>query len=101
MFARNHDVGSVLERHDAQFLLTPTIAQMPPSLEEIERDRGPADWVQFTFALNMTRHPAGSVPVTTSGDLPVGLQVIGRHFDEPGVLAAMSFIEQLQDLSPV
>ena len=101
MFARNHDVGSVLERHDAQFLLTPTIAQMPPTLEEIERDRGPADWVQFTFALNMTRHPAGSVPVTTSGDLPVGLQVIGRHFDEPGVLAAMSFIEQLQDLSPV
>ena len=101
MFARNHDVGSVLERHDAQFLLTPTIAQMPPTLEEIERDRGPADWVQFTFALNMTRHPAGSVPVTTSGDLPVGLQVIGRHFDEPGVLAAMSFIEQLHDLSPV
>ena len=101
MFARNHDVGSVLERHDAQFLLTPTIAQMPPTLEEIERDRGPADWVQMTFALNMTRHPAGSVPVTTSGVLPVGLQVIGRHFDEPGVLASMAFIEQLQDLSPV
>ena len=101
MFARNHDVGSVLERHDAQFLLTPTIAQMPPTLEEIERDRGPADWVQMTFALNMTRHPAGSVPVTTAGDLPVGLQVVGRHFDEPGVLATMAFLEQLQDLSPV
>ena len=98
MFARNHDVGSVLERHDAQFLLTPTIAQMPPTLEEIERDRGPADWVQLTFALNMTRHPAGSVPVGATNGLPVGLQVIGRHFDEPGVLATMAKIEQFQDL---
>ena len=100
MFARNHDVGSLLERHDAQFLLTPTIAQRPPTLAEIERDHGPADWVQLTFALNMTRHPAGSVPVGMSNGLPVGLQVVGRHFDEPGVLAAMAFIEQLQDLSP-
>lgn len=95
MFARNHDVGSLLVRHDAQFLMTPTIAQMPPTLVEIERDRGPANWVQLTFALNMTRHPAGSVSVGMSNGLPVGLQVIGRHFDEPGVLATIAHIETL------
>ena len=96
IFARNHDVGGLLERHDAEHLLTPTIAQFPPTLAQIESDGALADWVQFTFALNMTRHPAGSVNVGTSGQ-PVGLQVVGRHFDEPGVLATMAAIENLHE----
>ena len=97
MFARNHDVGGVFDRHRAQFLLTPTIAQFPSSLAELERNAGPADWVQMTFVFNMTRHPAGSVPVGTVDGLPVGLQVVGGHFNEPGVLATMAAIENLQD----
>lgn len=95
MFARNHDVGSVLERHGAQLLLSPTIARFPPTLEQIAADGGPSNWVKMTFAFNMTRHPAGSVCVGKVDGLPVGLQVVGRHFDEPGVLAAMATIENL------
>ena len=94
MFARNHDVGSLMDRHNAAFLLTPTIAQFPPTLEEIRSEGRPSFWVQFTFGINMTRHPAGSVCIGMADGLPVGLQVIGRHFDEPGVLATMSAIER-------
>ena len=97
MFARNHDVGSVLERHEADLLLTPSLALLPPTLAQIDAGDAELGWVEFTFSLNMTRHPAGSVCVGRVGDLPVGLQVIGRHFDEPGVLAAMAAIEGLVD----
>ena len=97
IFARNHDVGALLERHDADLLLTPATAKLPPTLAEIAGGGAELGWVQFTFAINMTRHPAGSVCVGKVGDMPVGLQVIGRHFDEPGVLLAMATVERLTD----
>ena len=59
---------------------------------------GTADvgWVKFTYGINLTRNPAGSVPVglTTAG-LPVGLQMVGRHHDEITVLRTMAAVETL------
>lgn len=41
------------------------------------------DWSPFTYPLNLTRHPAASVPVGFGVDgLPVAMQVMGRHFDD-------------------
>ena len=52
------------------------------------------DWTPFTYPINMTRHPAGSVPVGRSADgLPIGMQVIGRHFDDRLVLRVMRAVE--------
>lgn len=51
-------------------------------------------WTPFTYPFNLTQQPAASLNVgfTTSG-LPVGLQIVGRMFDDRGVLGLASVLE--------
>jgi Asp-tRNA(Asn)/Glu-tRNA(Gln) amidotransferase A subunit family amidase len=47
----------------------------------------PFDHIAFTAPFNMSEQPAASVPCGFTADgLPIGLQVIGRRFDDRGVL---------------
>jgi aspartyl-tRNA(Asn)/glutamyl-tRNA(Gln) amidotransferase subunit A len=49
----------------------------------------------FTVPASLAGVPAMSVPAGLSADgLPLGLQVIGRHFDEETVFAVSSAIEK-------
>ncbi len=49
----------------------------------------------FTISVNLAGAPAISVPCGyTSNDLPVGLQIIGKHFDEVTVLKTAYAFEQ-------
>ncbi len=49
-----------------------------------------------TAPFDVTGHPAMSVPCGMSDGLPVGMMIVGKHFDEATVLrAAFSFQEQL------
>jgi aspartyl-tRNA(Asn)/glutamyl-tRNA(Gln) amidotransferase subunit A len=80
---------------DFDLLLLPTVPIQP---FDAERD-GPADmdqyptvpwarWTPFSYPFNLTGQPAASVPCgLTDTGLPVGLQVVGRRFDEDSVLA--------------
>jgi aspartyl-tRNA(Asn)/glutamyl-tRNA(Gln) amidotransferase subunit A len=82
-------------------LLTPTIACLPfactadaPS-EIAGRRIGRYDWIPFTYPFNLTGQPAASVPAGfTRGGLPVGLQIVGRRFDDVGVLRAAAAFER-------
>jgi aspartyl-tRNA(Asn)/glutamyl-tRNA(Gln) amidotransferase subunit A len=68
-------------------LLTPTTAEPAPRLDAaLDRSR---DATPFAFPFSLTRQPAISVPsgVTKSG-LPIGLQIVGRPFQDGLVLAA-------------
>jgi aspartyl-tRNA(Asn)/glutamyl-tRNA(Gln) amidotransferase subunit A len=88
-FMRNYDL-----------LLTPTLAcpPFPVHMQGPEKIEGrmvdPFAWLAFTFPMNMTGQPAASIPAgfTTDG-LPVGLQIIGRHLDDPLVLRASAAFE--------
>jgi amidase len=45
------------------------------------------DWMKTCYFITVTGHPAISVPAGFSGaGLPVGLQIVGRHRDDFGVL---------------
>ncbi|MEM7092730.1 MAG: amidase family protein [Actinomycetota bacterium] len=82
----------------APMVLTPTNAGQPPRLGSDGEINGRTEpgWVRFTYGINMTRHPAGSVCVgLTSSGTPIGLQIIGRHFCEAEVLAAMAVAEKV------
>jgi aspartyl-tRNA(Asn)/glutamyl-tRNA(Gln) amidotransferase subunit A len=48
----------------------------------------------FTVPINLAGVPAISVPCGFAGHLPIGLQLIGKHFDETTVLRAAHAYEQ-------
>ncbi|MFX1517136.1 MAG: amidase [Promethearchaeota archaeon] len=55
---------------------------------------GPTGWL-LTFPFNFTGQPAASVPCGfTKDNLPVGLQIVGKRFDELGVLQASRAFEK-------
>jgi aspartyl-tRNA(Asn)/glutamyl-tRNA(Gln) amidotransferase subunit A len=55
---------------------------------------GPVGWL-LTFPFNFTGQPASSVPCGfTKDNLPVGLQIVGKRFDELGVLQASRAFEK-------
>lgn len=85
-------------------LLTPTLSAVPfpigipvgPEVIDGRRVR-PTDWLCFTFPMNLTGQPAASIPAGWTKDgLPVGLQIIGRHLDDPLVLRASAAFEAAQ-----
>ena len=51
--------------------------------------------LRATIPWDLTGSPALSVPFTKSRDgLPIGVQIVGRHFAEQSVLSAGLFLEQ-------
>ena len=86
------------ERYD--LLLTPTVAS-PPFPHGILYP-GEIDGVKvgreassiFTYPFNLTGQPAASVPCGFTKDgLPIGLQIVGRRFDDVTVLRASAAFE--------
>lgn len=64
----------------------------------------PTAWQAFTFPFNFTGHPAATVPCGwTSSNLPIGLQIISKRFQELLVLQVSKAFEELapwQDKKP-
>ena len=53
------------------------------------------DWMKCCYYITITGHPAVSVPCGFSADgLPVGVQIVGRHQDDFGVLQLAYAFEQ-------
>ena len=54
------------------------------------------DWMKSCYYISTLGHPAVSVPCGfTDGGLPVGLQIVGRHHDDLGVLQLANAFEQI------
>ncbi len=84
-------------------LVTPTLAVPPVPVGQDNADPLPGQqprelqWTQFTYPFNLTGQPATSVPCGwTAANLPVGLQIVGRRFDDALVLRAARVFEQVQ-----
>ena len=87
-----HRVRKFMETYE--FLVLP-VAQVPPFdvkqryVTEINgvRMKNYIEWMKSCYYITVTGHPAISVPcgVTPEG-LPVGIQIVGRHRDDLGVL---------------
>jgi aspartyl-tRNA(Asn)/glutamyl-tRNA(Gln) amidotransferase subunit A len=91
-------MAQFMSRYD--LLLTPTLAVPPFAIhtqgpEKIDgRYVRPAQFLAFTFPINLTGQPAATVPAGwTASGLPVGLQIVGRHLDDPMVLRASAAFE--------
>lgn len=51
-------------------------------------------WTPFSHPFNLSRNPACSIPCGTVDGLPVGLQIVGRHFEDNLVLRAARAYER-------
>jgi aspartyl-tRNA(Asn)/glutamyl-tRNA(Gln) amidotransferase subunit A len=90
---------ALFEKYD--LLVTPTIAcaPFPVGLDNPTEIAGtpvePYAWIPFTYPFNMTGQPASSVPCGFTKDgLPIGLQIVGRRFDDVTVLRASAAFER-------
>ena len=83
-------------------LLTPTTAMKAPPIPpadaslELWCQRG-FEMITNTAPFDVTGHPAMSVPCGMSDGLPVGLQIIGRRYDESTIYRAAAAFEQAGD----
>ena len=71
------------------FILTPTAPT--PAFKIGEKNNDPiAMYLSdiFTIAVNLAGLPGISIPAGFSNSLPVGVQLIGKHFDESKILNA-------------
>ena len=86
------DFAQVMKTVD--FLVTPTMTQPAAAFEGFDpmsTTRGKS----FTAPFNVTGLPAISVPCGfTESGLPIGMQIAGKPFDEPGVIQAAYTYQQ-------
>ncbi|HUQ75078.1 MAG TPA: amidase [Burkholderiales bacterium] len=82
------------------FILSPTSPILPYEAElpaPTNDPRNALPHIAFTVAYNMSEQPAASVNWSYAEDgLPIGVQLIGRRFDDAGVLRLARLMEQLR-----
>lgn len=80
---------------DPDLLISPVAPGAAPAADLVMPypERG-MDHINFTVPWNMTGQPAGTVDAGRMPDgRPVGVQVVGRPFDDAGVLRALAWVE--------
>ena len=93
-----HKLGYQLEEvfKESPLIITPATCGQAPKIEGdgyVNGQETPA-WVDFTMGINMTRNPAGVIPVgVLESDMPVALQIIGGQREDLTVLKAMHAFE--------
>jgi aspartyl-tRNA(Asn)/glutamyl-tRNA(Gln) amidotransferase subunit A len=85
---------------DWDFLLTPAVSVAAFPAERLQPEHWPQhpwdwlSWAEFSYPFNLSQNPAASVPCGFTRDgLPVGLQIVGRRFDDLGVLQMSAAFE--------
>jgi len=88
-------------------LVSPTTARVAPPIREDAERRGENDdevlevLTAFSFAANLTGQPALTVPAGyDESGLPVGLQAIGRWWDEATILRLGLVVETMVPRRP-
>ena len=92
---------------DYNLLITPTLACLPVDNADDGNTLGPRrindvevdpliGWC-LTYFVNFSGHPAASIPAgLAEGQLPVGMQLIGRRYADADVLAASATFERIR-----
>ena len=83
-------------------LITPALSvpafgagRLVPEGWDEESSNGWVAWTPFSYPFNLTQQPACSVPCGfSSGGLPIGLQIVGRMFDDATVLRIAAAYEE-------
>ena len=101
-----HRMRTFMERYE--FFVLPVV-QVPPfdidqpyvtEIDGVEMETY-IDWMKSCYYISVTGLPAISVPAGFTGDgLPVGIQIVGRHQDDWGVLQLAHAFERVRGVLP-
>jgi amidase len=88
-----------------EFMVLPTVQVLPfdvrqPYVTKINdvKMESYIDWMKSCYFISTIGHPALSVPCGFVDDLPVGLQIVGRHRDDFGVLQMGKAFESVTEI---
>lgn len=90
-------IAEFFESYD--LLITPTIPvaafdvglEVPPGFDQENN----LAWIYYTYPFNLTGLPAASIPVGFNREnLPVGMQIVGKHLMETDILRAAAAFEE-------
>ena len=100
-----HKFGYQLEESfkESTLIITPGTCGQAPKIEgdgTVNGEETPS-WVDFTMGINMTRNPAGVIPVgvSSSSNIPIAIQIIGGQRQDLDVLNAMQAFEKVINFS--
>ncbi len=93
-------LAAVRASADVDYVISPT-APMPAFDAELPSPTNdplhPLEHIAFTVPWNMSEQPAASISCGhTAGGLPIGLQIVGKRFDDLGVLQVSRAFELLR-----
>jgi aspartyl-tRNA(Asn)/glutamyl-tRNA(Gln) amidotransferase subunit A len=102
---RQRKLAYVLSIHrffeDWDFMVTPAVSVAAFPADRLQPEHWPQhpwdwlSWAEFSYPFNLSGNPAAVVPCGFTKDgLPVGLQIIGRRFNDLGVMQAAAAFEQ-------
>ncbi len=106
----NENIAEHFKEYD--ILISPaTTIPAPPfdttllDLIEVDgRKTNSTDWAAFTYPFNFSGHPGASIPCGWhSSGLPIGMQIVGKRWDEVTVLQVSKAFEEIapwQDKKP-
>lgn len=95
--------GAIIETYrelfgEVDYLLTPTVPKLPPPIEGYQSHRFPL--TQFTVPFDLTGLPALTVPMLSSGRLPIGLQLVAPWWQEEWLFPVGRTLEQARGPMP-
>ncbi|HEV8614841.1 MAG TPA: amidase [Methylomirabilota bacterium] len=96
------DVDAALARRDVLLAPSTPIVAARADEREVTLGTGTSDirsaLIRLTRPFNLSGHPACALPCGfTTGGLPIGMQIVGRPFDEATVLRAADAYQRLTD----
>jgi aspartyl-tRNA(Asn)/glutamyl-tRNA(Gln) amidotransferase subunit A len=97
-YAYNVAIHSFFENWD--FLLSPAVSVAAFPADRLQPEHWPQhdwdwiSWAEFLYPFDLSGNPAAVIPCGfTKAGLPVGLQIVGKRFDDLGVLQASAAFE--------
>ncbi len=107
----NENIAEHFKKYD--ILITPTTTTTAVGIDKTLLDMfevdgkkvSTNDWVSFTYPFNIGGHPAASIPCGWNSEgLPMGMQIVGKRYDEVSVLQVSKAFEEIapwQDKKPI
>ena len=91
---------AVLKDYDLLLMPTTPMKATPLPAADATREeyvQRALEMISNTAPFDLTHHPAMSLPCGLADGLPIGLMLVGKHFDEPTIYRAAYAFEQAGD----